>query len=136
MKKKFNNRDRMRASNRLARIWMLENGYTWIWFKAHGKRKDWVFTPDGNYYWLDLWGLFDGLCMKGYHSGLTGWQIYRIVPFQIKTNKWASSKDIEKWLEDKDIWEVLSINVKGAKGKWSVHVRTYPPQKEDGVILS
>ena len=122
--KPINTRQRMRISNGHARKWMLDNGYTWIWFKPHGKRKDWVFTPDGNYYWLDLWGLFDGLALKNTHT-IDGSDWFKIIPFQVKTNAWAKEEPIVKWLDGKDIDHILVVNVKGVKGKWKVVTRKY-----------
>ena len=118
-RKQYSTRDRMRDSNRLARHWMLDHGFTWIWFKPHGKRKDWCFTPDGTYQWLDLWGLFDGLCM------VRDGQTLKIVPFQIKTNRWAKEDEIISWMVDKQTESVLVVNVKGVKGKWNVLNRYY-----------
>ena len=43
----MNNRQRMRASNKLAREWLIEHNYDQVWFKPHGKRNDRVYTNTG-----------------------------------------------------------------------------------------
>jgi len=40
----MNPRQRMRASNRKAVLWLLENGYDDIWLKAHTKRLDLIYA--------------------------------------------------------------------------------------------
>ena len=124
--KKINTRQRMRISNSMARKWMLDDGYTFIWFKPHGKRKDWVFTPDGNYRWLDLWGLLKNT------DTIDGSDWYKIIPFQVKTNRWAEEKPLTTWLNGKDVDHILVVNVKGVKGKWKVMNRKY---LQDGTVL-
>ena len=109
----------MRASNKLVREWLLSNGYDEIWFKAHGKRNDYVFTQRGKYLAQDIWNLFDGICIDP-----TG----HIVFLQMKTNSWASEKDFNKF-QRKCNARILSFNVtntlKECKGKYKVFVRAY-----------
>ena len=115
----MNNRLRMRASNKLVRFWLLENGYDDIWFKAHSKRNDLVFTQKGNYLATDIWNLFDGIC--------TGYG--KIFFLQMKTNSWAKSEPILNFVK-KTNCNVLSFNVnnllKESKGNYKVYVRHYP----------
>jgi hypothetical protein len=115
----MNSRERMRASNLLVRKWLLEKGYDEIWFKAHTNRSDLVFTQKGNYLATDLWNLFDGIC---FGDGV-------VFFLQMKTNKWASSKDILNFVRSHNV-EVLSFNIsnqlKESKGHYKVYVRHYP----------
>lgn len=108
----------MRASNILVREWLLKNGYDNIWFKAHTKRNDVVYTQTGKYLATDLWNLFDGICTWGWH----------IVFLQMKTNSWAKSKPIEKWIKAFPC-KVISFNVsnqlKESNKKYKVFVRHY-----------
>lgn len=110
----------MRASNSKVKNWLLQNGFTDIWFKPHTKRHDLVYTQQGNYRSLDLWNLFDGICfhVHGY-----------IVLLQMKTNSWAKSVPIENFLKNKMHLKVMSFNVtdkrKECNGKYRVFVRCY-----------
>lgn len=110
----------MRASNLLVRQWLLENGYDEIWFKAHTKRNDLVFTQKGKYPATDLWNLFDGICFNKW--GL-------IVFLQMKTNAWAKEKPIGDFLYKHHELRVLSFNVtnklKECKGHYKVFMRYY-----------
>jgi len=112
----LNNRQRMRASNKLARLELLSSGYDEIWFKPHSKRNDLVFTQRGKYLATDLWNLFDGIC----------WFNDRIVFFQVKTNAWANMKPIKDFVKRHPI-NVLVINVtnklKDCNGKYKVKIR-------------
>ena len=114
----MNNRERMRASNKLVREWLLSNRYDEIWFKPHSKRNDVVFTQNGKYLATDLWNLFDGLCFLG----------GQIICLQMKTNAWAKEKPIIEFVKRHDV-RVLSFNVtdklKQCNGKWQVFVRYY-----------
>lgn len=106
----------MYVSNRLARLELLNSGYDQIWFKAHSKRNDLVFTQGGNYLATDLWNLFDGIC----------WFNDKVVFFQVKTNAWASMGPIKKFMKRHKL-SVLIINVtnklKASKGKYKVFIR-------------
>ncbi len=118
----LNNRQRMRASNKLVREWLLSNGYDEIWFKAHGKRNDYVFTQKGNYMAQDIWNLFDGICIS--YDG-------KICFLQMKTNSWASSKEFIRFAKKTNptLYNILSFNVNNTlaecKGKYKVFVREY-----------
>lgn len=121
----LNTRQRMRYSNKKAREWMLKNGMDDIWFKAHGKRHDLVYSRTGNYRCLDLWNLFDGICI---FDG-------RPVFFQVKTNAWANSIRLIQWVKTHMMGVyVLSINVKGSERHgWKVMGRIYERSYE-GVL--
>jgi hypothetical protein len=117
----LNNRQRMRASNKLVREWLLSNGYDEIWFKAHGKRNDYVFTQRGKYMAQDIWNLFDGICIS--YDG-------KICFLQMKTNAWAKGSDFKEFQKKtKNYAEVLSFNVTNkcvdCKGKFQVFVRGF-----------
>ncbi len=115
----MNNRQRMRASNKLIREWLLKNRYDQIWFKPHGKRNDYVFTQKGNYMAQDIWNLFDGVAIS-----LMG-NLYFL---QMKTNNWANEKRIKDFIKNTNI-HALSFNVtnkkKECKGKYKVFMREY-----------
>ena len=116
----MNNRERMRASNKLVREWLLQNEYDQIWFKPHTKRTDVVFTQGGKYLATDLWNLFDGICLST--SGF-------IVFLQMKTNSWAKEKPLKDFVKKINGCFILSFNVtnklKGCNGKYKVFVRDY-----------
>lgn len=116
----MNNRERMRASNKRVREWLLEHGYDDIWFKAHSAKNDLVTTRYGKYWATDLWNLFDGICFDRYGD---------IVFLQMKTNGWAKEKPIELFLQRRNNLKVLVLNVtnvlKECNGKWIVKVREY-----------
>ena len=113
----MNNRLRMRASNKLVREWLLQNGYDEIWFKPHSKRNDLVFTQKGNYMAQDLWNLFDGICFNRYG---------KIRFLQMKTNNWAKQDPLINFSKKHDV-SILSFNVsnkiKSSGGKYKVFVR-------------
>ena len=115
----MNNRQRMRASNKLVREWLLKNSYDEIWFKPHGKRNDYVFTQRGSYMAQDIWNLFDGICIR---EGV-------ITFLQMKTNAWAKGSDFVKFKNKTIMTDILSFNVTNALkecgGKYKVFVREY-----------
>jgi hypothetical protein len=110
----------MRASNKLVKDWLLENEYDQIWFKAHTKRNDLVYTQKGNYLATDLWNLFDGICFN-----LLG----NIVFLQMKTNAWPKADPIKKFVKDHPSTQVIVFNVtnklKKSKKKYIVETRFY-----------
>ena len=112
----MNPRERMRASNRKAVMWLLKEGYDDIWLKPHGRRQDLVYTRGEWYRALDLWNLFDGICFD--EGG-------NIVLIQIKTNAWPPSQPIFDFMRDKNNMKVLCINVFRKEGRWDVKVRAY-----------
>lgn len=111
----MNNRERMRASNKMAKDFLLQHGYDDIHFKAHTARNDTTYTQKGNYLSNDFWNLFDGMC----------WNDGYLYFFQVKTNSWANLSQIKKFLETHNA-KVLSFNVtnklKICKGRWKVFV--------------
>ena len=117
---KLNNRQRMRASNKRASAYLLDNGYDEIWLKAHGKNPDTTKTQHGNYKALDLWNLFDGICF------------FKSTPIflQIKTNAWAKPSPITSFQKRRNI-HVMIINVTNklasCNGNWMVFTRDYSP---------
>ena len=112
----MHNRDRMRISNRKVVNYLLKRGAKEIWLKPHTKRHDRIYTQDGRYTALDLFGLFDGIARM--HD--------RLYFLQIKTNAWAKEQPLLNWLNLVKGVFILSINVKRNKeGSWSVHERTY-----------
>lgn len=114
----MNNRQRMRASNRLAVNELLSLGYDDVWLKPHTARNDTVYTKGGKYLATDLWNLFDGICFGK----------NRPYFIQVKTNNWAAEDPIKKFLKTHYI-SVIVINVtnrlKVCKGKYKVLMRTY-----------
>ena len=112
----MNPRQRMRWSNRKAVNYLLEHGYDEIWLKAHGRRQDLTYCQGAWYRALDLWNLFDGVCID---EGGT------ITFLQIKTNAWASKEPILKWLKKVNGIKVLVINVKYKERTHEVLLREY-----------
>ena len=108
----MHNRDRMRASNRRAVEYLLEEGFDQIWLKAHSARNDVVYTRRGTYLATDLWNLFDGICFGG------------VTPFylQIKTNAWAKTEPIIKFQNHHAV-DAIIINVTNRTGKWEVKAK-------------
>lgn len=122
----MNNRERMRASNKLVRQWLLDNGYDDIWFKPHGKRNDYVFTQGrgikpihGSYMAQDIWNLFDGICRIG----------SQIVFLQMSTNAWHPDKLFKDFMKKtsgvKVICFLVSNKRKECNGKYKVFTREY-----------
>ena len=115
----MNNRDRMRASNKQVRKWLLDNGYDDIWFKPHGKRNDYVFTQRGSYMAQDIWNLFDGICRIG----------SQIVFLQMSTTAWHPDKLFKDFMLKTKGVKVLCFLVsnkrKGCDGKYKVFLREY-----------
>ena len=109
----MNNRERMRASNRYAVDWLLEDNYYDVWLKPHVKNQDRVYHPDGNYWATDLWNMWDGI----------SWKDDELWFIAIKTNKWHSEKAIRGWLQNREGVHAIAINVKTSPT--SVHVRKY-----------
>ena len=106
----------MRVSNRKAVMWLLKEGYDDIWLKPHTRRHDLIYTRGEWYRALDLWNLFDGICFDKEGN---------VVLIQIKTNAWASEKNIKDFLRDKKNVIVLVLNVSRRESKWGVRVREY-----------
>ena len=117
-RKKLNNRERMRASNKLAVNHLLKNGYDDIWLKPHSARNDMVYCQDRKYLATDLWNLFDGICFGE----------NRAYYIQVKTNSWAAEEPILKFLKTHSV-NVIVVNVtnklKSCKGKYKVFTREY-----------
>ena len=121
----MNNRERMRASNKIAINWMLENGFDNIWLKPHGRRTDTHYCKTGNYRALDLFGLFDGV------AWCDGYTVY----LQIKTNAWANSNSFMHFLGSTKpgCCLILSLNVKYKRHGPEVNNRVYY-KTEKGVM--
>ena len=114
----MNNRERMRASNKLAVKHLLANNFDDIWLKAHSARNDMVYCQDRKYLATDLWNLFDGICFGK----------NRAYYIQVKTNSWAAEEPILKFLKTHSV-NVIVVNVtnklKSCKGKYKVFTREY-----------
>lgn len=122
----MNNRERMRYSNRLAVKWLLTHGFDEIWLKRHTKFHDIHYTQKGNYVALDLWRLFDGICVNLKRSRTPGhYQKGSLVFLQLKTNAWPSETELIQWLKNKHGCLVMAINVRKIKKEWEVFNRYY-----------
>lgn len=110
------NRIVMRSSNSFAVAELQKMGYDHIWLKRHTRYGDYHYSKKGNYYGIDLWNMWDGICID--ENG-------EAVFLAIKTNRWDSSKKIKAWLEDKKNFKVLSINVE-TKGIKKIKIRKFP----------
>ena len=109
----------MRYSNKIAVKWLLAHGFDEIWLKRHTKRHDIHYTQKGNYVGLDLWKLFDGICIN------MKVQANSMVFLQLKTNAWPSDNELIQWLKDKHGCYVMAINVRKVKKKWLAFNRYY-----------
>ena len=111
----MNNRQRMYASNKKARDYILkEMKGTDVYFKEHLRRKSKFYNLNGYYQATDFFNLFDGLC---FHDG-------SLCFFQIKTNAWPARKRIDKFLHSKHGFGVFAINVRTDK-KPTIKMRWY-----------
>ena len=107
----MNNRQRMRASNKKARLYLLNVlGASDVYFQPHTKRKYTFFNKEFSYTATDFFNLFDGLC---FIDGV-------VVFFQVKTNSWPSSKPIYHFISNKHGCRFLAINVRTRPAKVSV----------------
>ena len=130
----------MRYSNKLAVKWLLSHDFDEIWLKRHTKRHDIHYTQKGNYVGLDLWKLFDGICITTIHNLASSASLDHIgeyekgsmVFLQLKTNAWPSDNELIQWLKDKHGCYVMAINVRKIKKKWVVFNRYYY-RTRDGV---
>jgi len=124
----MNNRERMRASNKLAVNHLLKNGYDEIWLKPHTARNDLVYCQDRKYLATDLWNLFDGICFGEDLIEVDETNRNKAYYIQVKTNAWAAEEPILKFLKTHSV-NVIVINVtnklKSCKGKYKVFTREY-----------
>lgn len=110
----------MYNTNRIAREYLLKNGYDQIWFKKHTRRKDIVWTQNGRYLATDLWNLFDGMCFTNDRH---------LVFFQVKTNAWPKTEEYNTFIQKYFSWDlcsgtqVLFLNVRKKNGLWIVETR-------------
>ena len=120
--KKKNNRQKMRDSNRLAVRVLLDAGFDDIWLKPHTKFTDYVYSKNGNYYAMDLWGMWDGIARKN----------DKVVFLALKTNKWDSDNKIKLWMSKVSGVEAIAINVKNKR----VDLRYYGSPSNSYSIIS
>ena len=124
----MNNRERMRASNKLAVKHLLVNNFDDIWLKAHSARNDMVYCQDRKYLATDLWNLFDGICFGEDLIEVDETNRNKAYYIQVKTNAWAAEEPILKFLKTHSV-NVIVINVtnklKSCKGKYKVFTREY-----------
>jgi|ERR1041385_407654 hypothetical protein len=99
-------------SNSIARTWLLDNGYTWVWLKPHPRFPDVIFinSEGAKLYAKDIWNMFDGICLKKIRKPATKVHYYPVF-LQVKTNSWKGFKEIAEFTKDKD-FKVIFINVK------------------------
>ncbi len=111
----MNNRQRMYASNKKAREYILKEMHgTEVYFKEHLRRKSKFYYNSGYYLATDFFNLYDGLC---FHDG-------SLCFFQVKTNAWPNRKRIDEFLQSKHGFGVFAINVRTDK-KPTIQVRWY-----------
>jgi hypothetical protein len=108
----------MNNTNRLARDWLLKNGYDYIWFKPHRdqrlpKNKEYFYTQSGEYGQNDLYNLFDGLCFDKDGDA---------VFLQMSTNRWHDPKPHKEFVKNKKI-KILHFMAKKKNGRWELHYR-------------
>ena len=117
----MNPRERMRSSNRKVVLYLLDKGYTEIWLKAHGRRHDLVYKDNTTNSWyraLDLWNLFDGICLDPWGN---------LVFLQLKTNSWAKEQPLIDWVKKVKHSKVMSLNCKYSTTlkNWTILERTF-----------
>ena len=112
----MNNRERMRASNRLALDYLIKHfGWRDITLRTHCKHHDYVHNKDKTYEAMDYWNLFDGMGFDG--AG-------RLTFLQIKTGKFAPEQPILDFVKRNKI-RVTSVNVKKVNNRYEVLLRHY-----------
>jgi hypothetical protein len=115
----------MRSSNRKVVLYLLDKGYTEIWLKAHGRRHDLIYKDNTSNSWyraLDLWNLFDGICIDPWGN---------LVFLQLKTNSWAKEAPLLAWVKKVKHSKVMSLNCKYSTTlkNWTILERTYKNDK-------
>lgn len=105
----------MYDSNKRARIFLLSNGVSDVWFKRHTRRKDLVHTKNGPYPATDLFNLFDGVALSE----------HKVIFFQVKTGTWPAPKPMTEFARRYAGVTVLALNVRKKNGKYEVARRVY-----------
>ncbi len=124
--KKTHNRNVMRHSNTIIKDWLLKNNYTQIWFKAHTRNHDMIYTQKGNYRAIDLWNLFDGICINQDDN--------KICFIQAKTNAWAKQKPLAEFAYNYSV-TVLSFNVTNKRKECKTKLKNGKTKKTFKVFL-
>ena len=104
-------------SNAKVREWLLEHGFSYVWFHPHPAHADLInIDQEKSFYSKDIFGLFDGACFDSRGD---------LVLFQVKTNSWEGCNQIVEWGKGKHV-KVIFFNVVDRQG---IKIRTlnYPP---------
>lgn len=94
-------------SNAKVLDWLLEHGFTFVWFHPHPRFADVVHVnQDSKIYAKDIFNLFDGIAIDTCGD---------VVFFQVKSNSWEGHKEVTKWCVGKKV-KALFFNVKDRIG--------------------
>lgn len=112
----------MYASNRRAKEFLFDSyDCDEVWFKPHTKRKDRVFTKNSMYKATDLFNLFDGIAIA---------QNFGVIFFQVKTNAWPSTEELNDFVSKYPELRIIALNVRKKKNSWEVFSREYPYERQ------
>lgn len=116
----MNRRQRMYATNKYARDWLIENGYDMIWLKRHedlrkAKNQETYYTKSGNYFMTDIYNLFDGMCFDSNGT---------LTLLQISTTSFHKKEPYQQFMQGKKGFVILLIKVVNLKGGWTVRTIT------------
>lgn len=119
---KMNRRQRMYQTNKLAKKWLFQNDYDFIWLKPHldNRRnhfKDWYHTKAGSIQQTDIYNLFDGFCFD--HLGY-------LVFLQISTTNFHGIQPYEDFIMNKKGISILMLKAVKTKNKWIIKTKSFP----------
>jgi hypothetical protein len=119
-KVKSRNREKMRATNKIAVNHLLKMGFTDITLRTHCRHKDFVYNKDKNYRATDYYNLFDGMGFD---------QKGDLIFLQFKTNAFPAAGPIISFCT-RYSQKAIAINVKThIKGKPIILLREYDKNK-------
>jgi hypothetical protein len=109
MKKKTRStKQGMVDNNKLARTWLVKNGFEEVWLKPHPKYPDIVWKKLVNddtkqvlkYHARDIWNHFDGMCWRD-----------GILYFLAVSDRWKGIDEIKEFISTKRSVNVIVIKV-------------------------
>lgn len=109
----------MRHTNKLAREWLLSNGFDYIYFKPHKdfrkhKNQEIFFTKIGVFYQTDFYNLFDGFCFSP--DGVFTW-------IQTSTTNYHKVDPYVEFLKGKKGFRILFIKAVKKKNRWQIKTK-------------
>lgn len=102
----------------MCKDWLINNGYDYIWLKAHtdarnNRFKETYLTKDGVFFSRDIYNLFDGICFDP--EGV-------LTFIQLSTTNYHPEPPYHKFLEGKKGFKILMLRAKKRK-KWTVETK-------------